>query len=332
MEKRIDEFVKYKDVKSKLIFGCEGENYTKFCFVIPTYKRAKLLKRALLSLLEQEKDSEFNIVVIDNDEMRNNETEVLMESFVEKHKNMYYYKNEKNIGLFGNWNRCYEIGSQKGEFCCILMDDDELKPDYLRRIKEELNKEDYDCIRVGADILNQENKLTTESGLTERYHNRPGHMEKIDWRYFLFRGALPPSGMCIKGSVMRRLGGYKEEYWPGSDFELDTRLVRDYKVGMLWERLCVTHTEVSTSKQEKTEKASIYMGYLLCKKTYNEVFDKKHKYDWIANVRTFIAIDKNKYDISELGELALDYKYNNVIWKTFYKICYRIFWLRETYV
>ena len=50
---------------------------------------------------------------------------------------MKYYKNEKNIGMYGNWNRCIELSN--GEYLTIL-NDDKASPLNWRVNKAKLNK------------------------------------------------------------------------------------------------------------------------------------------------------------------------------------------------
>ena len=324
------QFEKYKHIKS-VISGRNVEKHPqKYCFLIPTYKRPELLQRALKSIFSQKGTLEYNVIVVDNDNTKGTETENIIWEFQKSKSNLYYYKNEENIGLFGNWNRCYQLAF--GEYCCILMDDDEVCPDYLNRVDTVLEEVDLDCLRVGSYILDEKDcRIREKNFLDRRYLNRPNHLEHISWKYFLFRGALPPSGMCIKKSVMMELGGYDENYWPGSDFEFDTRLVQKYKVALLWERLCITHTEVSTSKLEKTVSKSISQGLVLYKKTYNDVFNKSGRYDWIAEVRTWIAIEKAGCRKEQLDYMKLNDLYNTRIFKFFYKSLYYMHRIIQTW-
>lgn len=326
-----NQFEKYKDIEAKLLVGDDEKADERFCFVIPTYKRPHLLKRALCSIFNQKSEIKFNIVVVDNDNTENSETENYIRELGKEKDNLFYYKNASNIGLFGNWNRCYQLA--RGEYCCILMDDDEVTENYLERINNILENSTIDCLRVGSEILDEHNnKVCETSQLEKKYLNRYGHLEYINWRYFLYRGALPPSGMCIKKSVMLSTGGYNEAYWPGSDFEMDMRLVAQSKVALLWERLCITHTEESTSMTEKAIKKSVPQGLLLYKRAYNDIFHKKGRYDWIAEVRTWIAIEKTGYKVEELEPMCLNKKYNSFFYKTLYKIMYRIHRIKQTYL
>ena len=78
---------------------------------IPTFKRPDLLKIALDSALNQINFDDYCVIVVDNNPIRNCETEKLIESY-ENH-NFIYVKNKINIGMCNNWNRCIEISNSK---------------------------------------------------------------------------------------------------------------------------------------------------------------------------------------------------------------------------
>lgn len=315
-----DNFAEYRDIASNLVYGdpCGGnENIT---FIIPTYKRPEKVRRAIYSILRQQTKVKYDIVVVDNEAELNTDTQKVLAKICEDNKNVFYYKNEENIGMFPNWNRCYELA--KGEWCCILMSDDELKPDYLDRVVETQQKYHLDCVRVGSDIFDQSGRHVKEKSIFDKkYHNWRGHVQHIDKSYFIFRGALPPSGMFVKREAIIELGGYDPQFYPSSDFEMDTHLVTNFNVGMLWERLCITHTDDSASMRKEVIKQSIYEGYrinaMLTHNGKESVFLSA-----ISNVKYYITIERvglNKSDYEEI-----DYKWDKWIFKILYKVAYHI--------
>lgn len=131
-DSREDCFAKYKDVKSKLMYGKLPEEKTDVSIMIPTYRRADLLKEAIESALNQKTKYRYTISVIDNDADGDEATDKLMKEYCEKHTNILYYRNEQNIGMFGNWNRCIELS--RTEWLCMLHDDDMLMENYLETL------------------------------------------------------------------------------------------------------------------------------------------------------------------------------------------------------
>ena len=121
-------FHKYDDVKSILVLG-NTELHPKYSIVIPTYKRPDLLKSALNSCLNQ-MYTNFTITVVDNEEgdLNSSKTYELIKSI--HNERIIYYKNERNIGIYANTLRAFELADS--EYVTLLNDDDLLHPLYLQ--------------------------------------------------------------------------------------------------------------------------------------------------------------------------------------------------------
>ena len=62
-----------------------------------------------------------------------------MISKLSKIKNIRLIRNQKNIGMFGNWNKC--IKEAKGTYVTILNDDDLLNYNFVENLLQDMNKE-----------------------------------------------------------------------------------------------------------------------------------------------------------------------------------------------
>ena len=103
------------------------------------------MEYALESAINQEDVGfKYEIVIVDNEAIFDYETDTerLLKSY-QRFDNIKYYKNEKNLGMGGNWNRCFELA--QGEWVSILHDDDMLSPQYLKRISFFLKSRKADC-------------------------------------------------------------------------------------------------------------------------------------------------------------------------------------------
>ncbi|MBO0357375.1 glycosyltransferase family 2 protein [Hymenobacter sp. BT186] len=117
---------------------------------IPTFNRAGYLYKCLQSLLGQVEcdiENDIEIVVSDN-ASTDNTCEVVRD--INKCKNFYYYRNEENLGMDGNFLACYRYA--KGKFVWIFSDDDLLRPNSLKLILN-LLKENDNC---GACYIDSE--------------------------------------------------------------------------------------------------------------------------------------------------------------------------------
>jgi glycosyltransferase involved in cell wall biosynthesis len=128
------------------------ENYDKvpkISVVILTYNRAKLLARAIKSVLNQT-FSDFELVIVNNSATDN--TDEIVKSFDDKR--IIYKKNEKNEGPLGGKNTGLDVVRSK--YLIFLDDDDEFLPDALETIIDkfaELSPKGvkilwFDCIDV----------------------------------------------------------------------------------------------------------------------------------------------------------------------------------------
>lgn len=110
----------------------------KISFNIPTYNRAKYLKKNLdiltaqIKELHKENDVEINI----SDNASTDDTKSIVETFISAYPEIHisYHCNEKNLGPDGNFIAAMHLA--KGEYSLLWGDDDFLKDGGLARIFE----------------------------------------------------------------------------------------------------------------------------------------------------------------------------------------------------
>jgi GT2 family glycosyltransferase len=88
---------------------------------IPTYNRAGMIGKAIESALGQTYRN-IEVIVVDNASTDN--TADIVAGYSDER--LRYVKNERNLGLFGNFNRCIELAS--GKYLHILHSDDYIDP------------------------------------------------------------------------------------------------------------------------------------------------------------------------------------------------------------
>lgn len=105
---------------------------------MPTYNRAKILTEILPMVMEQDVPSSlWHITVIDN--CSTDDTVDLLNDYVRRYENFDYKVNERNIGLFGNINRCMDLAMS--EKYMIIHSDDHVSKSLVRRALKAI--EDY---------------------------------------------------------------------------------------------------------------------------------------------------------------------------------------------
>lgn len=96
---------------------------------IPTYNGAKYLKECLDSVLAQT-FTDFEVLLVDD--KSSDETLDIAQEYAERDTRINIIRNEKNLGLVGNWNRCIELA--QGEWIKFVFQDDLIAPECLEKM------------------------------------------------------------------------------------------------------------------------------------------------------------------------------------------------------
>ncbi len=245
-----DCFADHADVITDLIYGDTGYIKSPFIsYVIPAYGRADLLKRTLNSVLSQQPaECEWDVVVVDNDPQRDNETERVIREI--DNPKILYYKNRVNIGVDGNYNRCIETA--RGKWVAMLHADDLIMNDHLKemyrllttgKILSAKRPAAYICQRYiefsdeSKVELDREKAIQTNNtyswNLKQIYNN--GNLELLTQNYALMTGfyaALPSFGTLMNREIMLKEGGFDKELGICEDIITPYRLGEKYSVYM----------------------------------------------------------------------------------------------------
>jgi len=103
---------------------------------IPVYERTEFFEEALNSAINQTVG--VPVIVIDNASSHDKFREIVERKQASSDCNIRYVRNDKNVGLFGNWNRCAELASTL--YFMVLCSDDELNPLYIETFLETRDK------------------------------------------------------------------------------------------------------------------------------------------------------------------------------------------------
>lgn len=98
---------------------------------VPTFNRADYLRATLQSVVEQDYQ---NIEILVSNNCSTDNSESVVKEFTDPR--ISYYRQEKNIGMVGNWNYC--LNKAKGDFILILSDDDILERQAIRVLVSKL--------------------------------------------------------------------------------------------------------------------------------------------------------------------------------------------------
>lgn len=123
--------------------------------IIPTYKRPKLLKRAIQSALNQTL-SQVQVKVYDD--ASGDETEAVVKECIEKDRRIEYYRHKQNVGLLRNYQ--FSLSEIKTEYFSFLSDDDILLPWFYEETLKGFEYSPECAFSAGsAIIMNEEGKV-----------------------------------------------------------------------------------------------------------------------------------------------------------------------------
>lgn len=223
---KTDNFKKYKNIKSNIIYGNFSEKIPKVSIIIITYKRSEGLKRALESALKQDYKNDYEIIVCDDSEY-DEKTDKLMKKYCDKYDNIIYYRNEKNLGQYANWNRACELC--RTEWYCLLHDDDMIKSNYLSVLTKIVSGlESVGLVGSYMDTYNfdtgQIKKTIIELFVNIFIKLRLKKPIKITLSDNIKHIYISSCCLFINKNKVKNIGGLNDKYFPSSDFVLSAKM------------------------------------------------------------------------------------------------------------
>lgn len=197
---------------------------------IPAYNNAEYIKDTVMSVLEQTYRN-IELIVVD-DHSTDNTIEVL-ESIEDDR--LKIYKNEKNLGMVGNWNRCLELAT--GEYVKLICADDMIAKNAIE--KEALAMRKHPKVNLVESDTNLVDIYGKKTGQFRRYPKN-GMMDgkrlaKISLMIQNFYGA--PVNNLIRRSALEKTGGFDTSFTYILDFDMWLRLSCTGDVYIIHEQL-----------------------------------------------------------------------------------------------
>ncbi len=230
---------------------------------MPVYKRLDYLVQALESVNAQDYEN-LDILVSDNGLQKEALDEVLGKHLLRPHR---VRRNEKTYPLIPHFNQL--VAEAKGEYFVVLPDDDELAPDYVSVLVEEMESDPLVSLGLARlDVMDDDGVFVPRR--TER-EDPPKIMEGNEFiDLWCERGYdFVTFGTCMMRTAdLRRVGGYPD--FPngnGSDNALVVQLAMGRRV--LWSsetfmkyRVYEASTGLAASYQDLAESCRRFMSFL----------------------------------------------------------------------
>jgi glycosyltransferase involved in cell wall biosynthesis len=235
--------------------GVDGAAPAELTIAIPTFRRPALLLQAVESVARQHRLDGVELLIVDNDAQADDAF------FAELQRRagpvpLRYFRNEENVGMFGNWNRC--IALCRTDWMTILNDDDLLLPDYVEemtQLRQRVDSVAYACRcqvlderpveKQGNRRFNIVNRLRAlQSGTPLRYYG------SVD--YFLQNRHYGSLGILFSRRMASERNGFAAEYYPSADYEFFSGLTARGRITQLDKPLAVYRISVNESLKLET--------------------------------------------------------------------------------
>lgn len=182
--------------------------YPYITIAIPVYNRTSFFVEAVESALNQ--TVTVAIIIVDNA----SETDFFKNYVSNSNRpNLKYYRNETNVGMVGNWNKCIDLCET--EWLSILHDDDALAPTFVEYIVTLINKFPANSVYVTGWESGETTKLLYSD------HVETPTLTIIKPHRFLFHSISPFPGVVFS----KKLGlKFDESLHPVADIDFWYRL------------------------------------------------------------------------------------------------------------
>ncbi len=190
---------------------------------IPAYNRPIWLKRAILSVIDQQQASQEIELIISDDSTDLQSQQVVNNILSNWPGQWQYFRNINNLGMAQNWNQAIKLAN--GSYILLLHDDDFLYPNSLQAIISTLKSQTNLVFLFGVKVVNEHEQIL---------------------KFQRSRGYLPPKMALIKvlsnssfvrfpaivvaKSAFETVGLFKENLAEPADLEMWVRLFSKYGV------------------------------------------------------------------------------------------------------
>lgn len=193
---------------------------------VPTYNGAEFIEKCLKSIISQSY-AELEIIIID-DCSQDNTLEIIRD-YALKDKRISVIQNITNLGLVGNWNRCFEFSH--GEWIKYAFQDDILDSSCIERMTQENKKGTAIVACRRRFIFSNEGKNKGFKEYVNAYNMEKVFHGDTDISQEKFKKAVldypfknfigEPTSILLKRDVFRRFGFFNPhiiqlcdiEYW-----------------------------------------------------------------------------------------------------------------------
>lgn len=229
---------------------------------IPVYNGQHYLKECLDSCLFQQYDH-YELVICDDGSQ--DESPSIISTYAQQHKKIRYFRNEKNLGLVGNWNRCIELA--EGEWIKFVFQDDYITRDCLKEFAAAIGPDSVLLLSERNFILpdkpSQEEieyythgvRTLTNTGRGIQHNYSAGSLARISVQNMCMNFIGEPSLSLFRKDLVTKLGYFNPVLKQICDLEFLLRVGSNYGLTYIPKKLCAfrIHADSTTSMNVSTK-------------------------------------------------------------------------------
>jgi glycosyltransferase involved in cell wall biosynthesis len=198
---------------------------------IPVYNGGVYIAESIESVLGQT-FKDLSLIVCDNCSTDN--TEEIVQSFHDPR--LTYIRNEKNLGLVGNANRCLSLA--EGEYICIFHHDDVMMPENLeRKVRILDDNPEVGFVHSNIKLIDSKGEVIAENmWVTDSTQDYIEYGIKVFQRfvdYLPFGASIFIGAVLARRECYDRLGGFSSELPHCNDSEMWMRMSLFYNVACI---------------------------------------------------------------------------------------------------
>ena len=205
--------------------------------VISVYNDENFILKSLESIVSQTYKN-IEIRIVDDNSTDNTYTKLL--NFKKKHKNLFLYKNEKNIGLTKSLN--FLISKSRGDLIARQDSDDVSSPDRIEKQVSLMKKHNLDF--CGTRSISMQSKR-----IIPKYSY---YIPKNILRYF--KNPFIHGSLVFKKTALEEVGFYNESFYYAQDYKLIIDLLqKGFKCKVIKEPLYILNMSdnISSNYRDK---------------------------------------------------------------------------------